>query len=145
MVACILVLSPKRQEILLYMSISILTVNCVNMLLMEYRFYVADILKLLNNYSNHVLIDYGKCFSTYKNYSYHVLPGQSVITLLIQPSISLEVAGIRELTEGSLWYFWRNATLLLSAENLLELGRRQRCPPIGSRIQITCGHGPIAV
>ncbi|XP_018569844.1 uncharacterized protein LOC108909882 [Anoplophora glabripennis] len=61
MVACISALSSKRQEILLYLAISILAVNSVDIILTEYWFYVADMPKILKNYNNHMLIEYA-CF-----------------------------------------------------------------------------------
>ncbi|KAJ8922378.1 hypothetical protein NQ315_004321 [Exocentrus adspersus] len=61
MVACISALSSRRQEILLYLAISILTVNAVNIILTEYWIYMADMPKILKNYNNHMLIDYA-CF-----------------------------------------------------------------------------------
>ncbi|KAJ8937765.1 hypothetical protein NQ318_006628, partial [Aromia moschata] len=61
MVACVSMLSPKRQEILLYLAISILTVNSVNAILTEYWFYVSDMPKILKHYTNHMLIEYA-CF-----------------------------------------------------------------------------------
>ncbi|KAJ8978526.1 hypothetical protein NQ317_000898 [Molorchus minor] len=61
MVACVSLLSPRRQEILLYLAICILTVNSVNAILTEYRLYVADMPKILEHYTNHMLIDYA-CF-----------------------------------------------------------------------------------
>ncbi|KAG5886740.1 hypothetical protein JTB14_019438 [Gonioctena quinquepunctata] len=60
MVACIGVLSPRRQEVLLYLAISILALGCVNLILVEYQMYIADMPKILRSYSNHMLIDYGK-------------------------------------------------------------------------------------
>ncbi|VEN34400.1 unnamed protein product [Callosobruchus maculatus] len=63
MVACISDFSPKRQESLLYMAVSILVVNCINLTLMEYWFYVVDVPKLLGQYTNHLLIEYA-CFVT---------------------------------------------------------------------------------
>lgn len=60
MVACISALSSKRQEILLYLAVSILAVNSVDIVLTEYWFYTADMPKILKSYSNHTLIDYGE-------------------------------------------------------------------------------------
>lgn len=60
MVACIGMISPKRQEILLYLAISILAVNSVNVIITEWRLYYTDLLSVLNKYSNHVLIESGK-------------------------------------------------------------------------------------
>lgn len=61
MVACVSTLSPRRQEILLYLAISILIVNAVDTVLTEYWFYVADMPKILKSYNNHMLIEYA-CF-----------------------------------------------------------------------------------
>ncbi|XP_074038514.1 uncharacterized protein [Leptinotarsa decemlineata] len=63
MVACIGVLSPRRQETLLYLAVSVLSIACVNVILTEYRIYKTDMPKLLKSYSNHMLIDYA-CFVT---------------------------------------------------------------------------------
>ncbi|KAG5866848.1 hypothetical protein JTB14_026130 [Gonioctena quinquepunctata] len=63
MVACIGVLSPRRQEVLLYLAISILALGCVNLILVEYQMYIADMPKILRSYSNHMLIDYA-CFAS---------------------------------------------------------------------------------
>ncbi|XP_060520520.1 uncharacterized protein LOC132698472 [Cylas formicarius] len=60
-VACIGLLSPKRQEVLLYLAVSILAVNVVALLFTEWKIYFAEVPKLLDNYPNHVLIDYA-CF-----------------------------------------------------------------------------------
>lgn len=58
MVACIGVVSSKRQETLLYLAVSILAVNAVTVVLTEWKLYFMDMPKLLNSYTNHVLIDY---------------------------------------------------------------------------------------
>lgn len=64
MVACIGMISPKRQEILLYLAISVLAVNSVNVIITEWRLYHTDLLNLLNKYTNHVLIESGKRYKT---------------------------------------------------------------------------------
>lgn len=56
--ACIVSPSIKRQEILLYLAISILAVNAVVVILTEWKLYFTDMPKLLKKYTNHVLIDY---------------------------------------------------------------------------------------
>ncbi|XP_056635882.1 uncharacterized protein LOC130444651 [Diorhabda sublineata] len=60
-IACIGVLSPRRQEILLYLAISILTITIVNIIVTEYWFYTTDMSKILRKYSNYLLIEYA-CF-----------------------------------------------------------------------------------
>ncbi|CAG9864594.1 unnamed protein product [Phyllotreta striolata] len=62
-VACIGVVSPKRQEVLLYLAISILTMGIVNVVITEHWFYVHDLSKIFKKYTNHMLIEYG-CFAT---------------------------------------------------------------------------------
>lgn len=62
-VACIGILSPRRQEILLYLAVSILTMTIVNIVITEYWFYSTDMSKILKKYSNHVIIEYA-CFVT---------------------------------------------------------------------------------
>ncbi|CAH0547904.1 unnamed protein product [Brassicogethes aeneus] len=63
MIACINPLTPRRQEIFLYLSVTILTVNFVNIIITEWEMYFIDIQKLHRNHSNHMLIDYA-CFAT---------------------------------------------------------------------------------
>lgn len=65
--ACIGILSPRRQEILLYLAVSILTMTIVNIVITEYWFYSTDMSKILKKYSNHVIIEYGKTI-VYHNY-----------------------------------------------------------------------------
>lgn len=65
--ACIGILSPRRQEILLYLAVSILTMTIVNIVITEYWFYSTDMSKILKKYSNHVIIEYGKTI-IYHNY-----------------------------------------------------------------------------
>ncbi|XP_049818563.1 uncharacterized protein LOC109599018 isoform X2 [Aethina tumida] len=62
MIACINPMSPRRQEIFIYLAISILTVNFVNVILSEWELYFLDKAKLHQNHSNHMLIDYA-CFA----------------------------------------------------------------------------------
>ncbi|RZC34347.1 suppressor protein SRP40-like, partial [Asbolus verrucosus] len=63
MLACMGRLSPRRQEFLLYMAVSILTVNSVNVVLSEWGLHFSDMSELLKNHPNHMLIDYA-CFAT---------------------------------------------------------------------------------
>ncbi|XP_063910876.1 uncharacterized protein LOC135128017 isoform X2 [Zophobas morio] len=63
MLACLGRLSPRRQEFILYMAVSILTVNSVNVVLSEWGLYFSDMSELLKNHPNHMLIDYA-CFAT---------------------------------------------------------------------------------
>jgi hypothetical protein len=63
MLASLGTLSPRRQELLLYMAVSILTVNSVNVVLSEWGLYFSDMSELLRNHPNHMLIDYA-CFAT---------------------------------------------------------------------------------
>ncbi|EFA12608.2 hypothetical protein TcasGA2_TC006849 [Tribolium castaneum] len=63
MLSCLGRLSPRRQEFLLYMAVSILTVNSVNVVLSEWGLYFTDMTELLKNHPNHMLIDYA-CFAT---------------------------------------------------------------------------------
>lgn len=58
MVACFGQLSSRRQELLLYMAISILIVNSVNTVLSEWGYYLADMEKLLSAHQYQVLINY---------------------------------------------------------------------------------------
>lgn len=60
MVTCIVALSRKRQETLLFLAASILAVNIIAVLLTEWKLYFIDMPKLLSTYTNHVLIDCGK-------------------------------------------------------------------------------------
>lgn len=60
MVACFAQLSPRRQETLLYMAVSVLTANTVNAVLGEWGFYTADMSELVANHPYHTLITYGK-------------------------------------------------------------------------------------
>lgn len=60
MVACFAQLSPRRQEILLYMAVTVLTANTINAVLSEWGFYRADMSKLVLNHPYHTLITYGK-------------------------------------------------------------------------------------
>ncbi|KRT83959.1 hypothetical protein AMK59_308, partial [Oryctes borbonicus] len=48
MVACFGQLSTRRQELLLYMAVSILIVNSVNTVLSEWGYFIADMEKLLS-------------------------------------------------------------------------------------------------
>ncbi|XP_044256304.1 uncharacterized protein LOC123006137 [Tribolium madens] len=63
MLSCLGRLSPRRQEFLLYMAVSILTVNSVNVVLSEWGLHFSDMSELLKNHPNHMLIDYA-CFAT---------------------------------------------------------------------------------
>lgn len=63
MIVCIRTATSRRQEVLLYMAISILLVNIVNIILTEWRIYVTDMPELLKRFHNHVLIDIA-CFAT---------------------------------------------------------------------------------
>lgn len=60
LVACINAVTPRRQEVLLYMAVSVVTVNLVNFIIMEYCFYIVNMPRLLKIYNNHILINYGK-------------------------------------------------------------------------------------
>lgn len=59
MVACFGQLSARRQELLLYMAVSILIVNSVNTVLSEWGYFIADMDKLLSAHQYQVLINYG--------------------------------------------------------------------------------------
>lgn len=59
MVACFGQLSARRQEILLYITVSILIVNAVNTVLSEWGYYRADMEELLSAHQYQVLINYG--------------------------------------------------------------------------------------
>lgn len=63
MVACFGKMSPLRQEVLLYMSISILITNTMNALYNEWNFYNVDVLQLIKNNSYQTLIKYGEFLS----------------------------------------------------------------------------------
>lgn len=58
MVACCGQISPKRQESLLYIIISILIVNTVNVIITEWGFYIEDLPKLLQKHQYHTLVQY---------------------------------------------------------------------------------------
>ncbi|XP_072383107.1 uncharacterized protein [Diabrotica undecimpunctata] len=60
-IACICVLSPRRQEMLLYLAVSILTMTIVNIVVTEYWFYKHDMSQILKKYTNYLLIEYA-CF-----------------------------------------------------------------------------------
>ncbi|GJQ87971.1 hypothetical protein Trydic_g12900 [Trypoxylus dichotomus] len=58
MVACFGQLSVRRQELLLYMAVSILIVNSVNTVLSEWGYFIADMEKLLSAHQYQALINY---------------------------------------------------------------------------------------
>lgn len=63
MTACFGQLSPRRQEFLLYMAVSILAANSVNAVLTEWCLYWTDLSKLIANRPYQTLI-YCACFAT---------------------------------------------------------------------------------
>lgn len=60
MVACCGQVTPRRQEYLLYMTISILMANVINAIVSEWGFYTEDLPKLLIKHQYHLLVQYGK-------------------------------------------------------------------------------------
>lgn len=59
MLACFGQVTLKRQELLLYATVSILTVNTVNAVLNEWDFYMSDTHQLLVDHPHFSLISYG--------------------------------------------------------------------------------------
>lgn len=58
MVACCGQVTPRRQEYLLYMTISILMANVINAIVSEWGFYTEDLPKLLIKHQYHLLVQY---------------------------------------------------------------------------------------
>lgn len=63
MVACFAQLSGRRQEVLLYMAVSVLTANTINAVLGEWGFYTADMGRLVKEHPYHSLMAYGELAS----------------------------------------------------------------------------------
>lgn len=62
-IACFSDVSPRRQEALLYVAISILFVNTANAVLGEWFLYAVDMQKVLAEYPYQTLIQYGKTWN----------------------------------------------------------------------------------
>ncbi|XP_017773424.1 PREDICTED: uncharacterized protein LOC108560408 isoform X2 [Nicrophorus vespilloides] len=58
MVACCGQLSSRRQETLLYITVSILTLNIVNIIITEWGFYSEDLPKMFQKHRYHTLVEY---------------------------------------------------------------------------------------
>nr|XP_022907854.1 nucleolar and coiled-body phosphoprotein 1-like isoform X1 [Onthophagus taurus]XP_022907855.1 nucleolar and coiled-body phosphoprotein 1-like isoform X1 [Onthophagus taurus] len=63
MLACFCSLSKRRQEILLYLTISILVANAINVVITEWSFYVNDMKEMVGAHRYTILIEYA-CWTT---------------------------------------------------------------------------------